>query len=71
MTRPSVDKGSVAADSKPPSAAIDAERGYFSCHSAKDPTNTGRRVATAAVAQSPGSAGYFRGGDSNGAYSSA
>ena len=53
--------GSVAAEAYPPSAAMDAERGYRSCHSANEPMNTGRRVSTAAVAHSPGSAVNTRG----------
>jgi hypothetical protein len=57
IAEPSTRRGSAAAEAYPPSAAIDAERGYCCCHSAKDPMNTGRRVSTAAVEQRPESAG--------------
>ena len=60
MAVPSTSSGSVADDTYPPSAAIDADRQNCSCSSLNDPTNTGRRDSAACVAQKPDSAGKRR-----------
>ena len=60
MAVESARSGSAAEDTDPPSAAIAADCGYFSCHSTNEPTNTGSFVATAALEHRPGVTGRRR-----------